>query len=143
MPEQRISVVTVGSADLDRSRRFYSDGFGWKTAFEADDILFYQLNGIILGLYKNVSFADDMGIDVVSGYGGFALAHNVREEGELEPLMNRLVAAGGSILRKADPPPHGGLRGYVRDPDGHAWEIAHNPGFPIDADGNVTFTEEI
>ncbi len=139
MTEQRVSVITLGSADLVRSRRFYEEGFGWNPAFEAEEIVFYQLNGIVFGLYRDRDFAGDMGVGSISASGGFALAHNVREESEVESLIGQLIAVGGSLLRAADAPPHGGLRGYVRDPDGHAWEIAHNPGFPIDAKGDVTF----
>ncbi|MCE7796827.1 VOC family protein [Sphingobium sufflavum] len=71
--------------------------------------------------------------------GGFALAHNVGDAAAVEPLMDRLVAAGGRLLRPADDPPHGGRRGYVADPDGHGWEIAFNPAWPIDAQGHVRF----
>ncbi len=76
---------------------------------------------------------------IVTGPGAFALAHNVRAREEVEPLLSRLVAAGGALLRPADAPPHGGFRGYVADPDGHAWEIAWNPAWPIDTEGRTAF----
>ena len=139
MAEPRVSLITLSCADLQRARRFYGEGFGWKPVFEADEILFYQLGGMILGLYASANFAGDMAVDDVGPSGGFALAHNVREEGEVDPLMERLVAAGGALVRPADKPPHGGRRGYVRDPDGHAWEIAWNPGIPMDDAGNLAF----
>ena len=141
--EQRVSVITLSSLDLARSRRFYGAGFGWNPVFENPEILFYQLNGILLGLYRSDAFADDMGVGQIQGSRGFALAHNVREETEVGPLMDSLVSAGGALLRAADVPSHGGLRGYVLDPDGHAWEIARNPGFPIDQDGNIAFPDSL
>jgi catechol 2,3-dioxygenase-like lactoylglutathione lyase family enzyme len=136
-----VSVITLSTRDQAKARRFYGDGFGWSVAFEADEITFYQLNGTVLGLYSANDFAGDMGVDAIDPSGGFALAHNVASEDEVAPLIDRLIAAGGALVRSADAPPHGGLRGYVRDPDGHAWEIAWNPGFPMDADGNVRVGE--
>lgn len=141
--QPRVSVITLASADLARARRFYGDGFGWQPVFEADQILFYQLNGLLLGLYRREDFAVDMAVERVAGSGGFALSHNVRTEAEVVPLMEALIAAGGALRRAADAPAHGGLRGYVDDPDGHPWEIAFNPGFPLAEDGSITFPEEI
>src|SRR3569623_130293 len=133
-----VSVITLGVAELARSKRFYGEGFGWAPAFEDATIVFYQLNGIVLGTWLASALAEDMRRPG-HGPGSTALAHNVRGPGEVAPLIERLVAAGGTLLRAAEAPPHGGLRGYVADPDGHAWEIAHNPGFAMDAAGNVTF----
>jgi catechol 2,3-dioxygenase-like lactoylglutathione lyase family enzyme len=135
---QSVSVITLGIDDLVRSKRFYSEGFGWAPAFEDATIVFYQLNGLVLGTWLSIALAEDMQRPG-HGPGSTALAHNVREESEVAPLMDRLVAAGGTLLRAAEAPPHGGFRGYVADPDGHAWEIAHNPGFTMDDAGNVTF----
>jgi catechol 2,3-dioxygenase-like lactoylglutathione lyase family enzyme len=143
MAEQRVSLITLASSDLPCARRFYAEGFGWLPVFEADEILFYQLNGIILGLYRSVDFAGDMSVTDVGSSGGFALAHNVRNEEEVDELIQKLVSAGGTLVRPADCPPHGGKRGYVRDPDGHVWEIAFNPGIPMDAQGNLRFPEQV
>jgi catechol 2,3-dioxygenase-like lactoylglutathione lyase family enzyme len=137
-----VSIITLACGNAARSRRFYGEGFGWQPAFEVDEIAFYQLNGVLLGLYRTGDFAHDMAVDTIAPSGGFALAHNVRSEGEVTALIERLVASGGMIVRPADAPPHGGLRGYVADPDGHAWEIAWNPALPIDADGNITFPKD-
>jgi len=137
--QQQISVVTLGIADLPRSRRFYGEGFGWTPVFENEDIAFYQMNGLVLGTWLKPQLEQDMASSGLAGPGAFALAHNVGAADEVAPLMDRLVAAGGRMLRPADAPPHGGFRGYVADPDGHAWEIAFNPAWPIDADGHVTF----
>jgi catechol 2,3-dioxygenase-like lactoylglutathione lyase family enzyme len=134
-----VSVITLGTTDLARSRRFYTEGFGWKPVHQSDAIDFYQLNGVVLGLFLTPLLEDDMNRAGLRTPGAFALAHNVETEGEVAPLIERLAAAGGRVLRPADKPPHGGLRGYVADPDDHAWEIAWNPGFALDAAGNVTF----
>lgn len=143
MTQPYVSIVTLACANAARSRQFYAEGFGWRPAFETDEITFYQLNGLLLGLYRNASFADDMGVDELKPSAGFALAHNVRSEREVGELIDLLVVSGGSLIRPADAPPHGGLRGYVADPDGHPWEIAWNPALPIDADGNITFPSNL
>ena len=137
--QQQISVITLGVADLDRSRRFYGEGFGWTPVFDNAEIAFYQMNGFVLGTWLKGSLEADMQRPASSGPGGFALAHNVGSQAEVQAVLDRLAAAGGRILRDGDAPPHGGFRGYVADPDDHAWEIAWNPAWAIDAAGLVTF----
>src|SRR4051794_1061468 len=137
--QQQISVVTLGIADLTRSKRFYVEGFGWKPVFENPDIVFYQMNGLMLGTWLEANLAGDMQRGDLKRPGAFSLAHNVETGNEVQPVIDRLVKFDGKLLRTADAPPYGGLRGYVADPDGHAWEIAWNPAWPIDADGHVTF----
>lgn len=137
--QQQISVITLGVADLARSRRFYVEGFGWKPVFENDEVLFYQMNGLVLGTFHLAALEADMNRSGLSPRGAFALAHNVSQQDAVEPLMEALVRAGGQLLRAADAPPHGGFRGYVADPDQHAWEIAWNPAWRIDDKGHVTF----
>jgi hypothetical protein len=139
--QQYVSVITLGIADITRSKRFYVDGFGWTPAFENDTIVFYQLNGLVLGTFLNSALEEDMNHTGLLRPGAFALAHNVRTREEVSPLMDRLLSAGGTITRPADAPPHGGFRGYLLDPDQHPWEIAWNPGFEMDDTGNVTFGE--
>jgi catechol 2,3-dioxygenase-like lactoylglutathione lyase family enzyme len=134
-----VSVITLGTADLARSRRFYSEGFGWTPVYESEVITFYQLNGIVLGTFLTAELEADMNRTGLRTSGAFALAHNVATEGEVTPLIEQLAAAGGRVIRPADAPPHGGVRGYVTDPDDHAWEIAWNPGFAMDDEGNVRF----
>ncbi|WP_033075215.1 VOC family protein [Sphingopyxis sp. MWB1] len=137
--QQQISVITLGIDDRARSRHFYSEGFGWTPIFENDEIIFYQMNGLVLGTFDRSALAKDMNrFDLVTP-GAFSLAHNVAEKEDVEPLMARLAQAGGRIIRPADAPPHGGYRGYVADPDDHAWEIAWNPTWPMDAEGRVRF----
>jgi uncharacterized protein len=136
--QQQMSVVTLGIADLPRSRRFYVEGFGWAPVFENGEIIFYQMNGLMLGTWLADRLAADSGRPAAPS-GGFALAHNVPGRADVQPAMERLIAAGGTLLRAAADPPHGGRAGYVADPDGHAWEIAWNPAWPIDAEGRVRF----
>jgi catechol 2,3-dioxygenase-like lactoylglutathione lyase family enzyme len=137
--QQQISVITLGIENLDQSRRFYQHGFGWKPVFENADISFYQMNGFVLGTWLKGALLDDMQRPAITGASAISLAHNVANEDQVRNLMDRLRANGGTVLRPADAPPYGGLRGYVADPDGHAWEIAWNPAWAIDANGHVTF----
>jgi catechol 2,3-dioxygenase-like lactoylglutathione lyase family enzyme len=137
--QQQVSVITLGITDLGRSRRFYNEGFGWTPIFENDEIAFYQMNGFVLGTWLQPALEDDMRRDGLTRPGAFALAHNVAAQDDVQPLLDRLAAAGGRILRNGDAPPHGGFRGYVADPDDHAWEIAWNPAWGIDERGLVTF----
>ena len=137
--QQQISVITLGVADLARSNRFYTAGFEWRPVFENEEIAFYQMNGLVLGTWLKPKLEEDMHRAGAGQPGPISLAHNVSGEAEVDTLIGRLIAAGGTLLRSADAPPHGGYRGYVADPDGHAWEIAHNPAWPIDAEGRVTF----
>ena len=137
--QQQVSVTTLGVADLEASKRFYAEGFGWTPVFENDEIVFYQMNGFVLGTWLKDRLAEDAGRAGELGAGAYALAHNVESETAVEAAIARLAQHGGQILRPADAPPHGGYRGYVADPDGHAWEIAWNPAWAIDAEGRVTF----
>jgi catechol 2,3-dioxygenase-like lactoylglutathione lyase family enzyme len=137
--QQQISVITLGVADLARSKRFYVEGFGWTPAFQNDEIVFYQMNGLVLGTWIEDRLAADMRQAALARPGPYSLAHNVPSRDAVAPAMERLVAHGGRLLRAAEQPPHGGLSGYVADPDGHAWEIAWNPAWSIDAEGRVRF----
>ncbi|HKQ95851.1 MAG TPA: VOC family protein [Aestuariivirgaceae bacterium] len=136
---QQISVVTLGIAELPRSRRFYVDGFGWRPVFESDEINFFQMNGLMLGLWLKAALAGDMQRPAETGAAAIALAHNVPAKDDVQPLIDRLARHGGKVLRLGDAPPHGGFRGYVADPDGHAWEIAWNPAWPISPEGYVSW----
>ncbi len=138
--QQQISLITLGIADFARSKRFYGEGFGWTPVFETPGIVFYQMNGLMLGLWPVPELEADMQRPGLVRPGAFALAHIVAAQAVVQPLLDRLVAAGGRLLRAADAPPHGGFRGFVADPDDHAWEIAWNPAWPIDAEGHVRFS---
>ncbi len=137
--QQQMSVVTLGIDDVPRSKRFYVEGFGWTPVFNNGEVVFYQMNGLVLATWLRTALAKDSARPVANTSGDIALAHNVSESDAVAPLMDRLAAAGGKILRAAEAPPHGGINGYVADPDGHAWEIAFNPAWPISPEGYVTF----
>ena len=137
--QQQISVITLGIADLARSRRFYVEGFGWKPVFENPEIVFYQMNGFVLGTWLETALAHDMQRTKLARPGAFAMAHNVASRDDVKRAIDVLSRHGGRILREADAPEHGGFRGYVADPDDHAWEIAWNPAWAIDAEGHVKF----
>lgn len=136
--QHQISVITLGVSDLTRSKRFYANGFGWKPVLDTDEIVFYQMNGFVLGTWLKAKLEEDMQQIVSPTPGPYSLAHNVTEPLQVTEVLTRLVEHGGTLLRAADQPPHGGLRGYVADPDGHAWEIAWNPAWPISPEGYVT-----
>ncbi|AYJ86062.1 VOC family protein [Sphingomonas paeninsulae] len=137
--QQQISVITLGISDLARSRRFYFEGFGWAPVFENDEIIFYQMNGFVLGTFEKSALEKDMARSGLSTPGAFSFAHNVPSQADVAGVMEQLVTAGGRLIRPADASSHGGFRGYVADPDDHAWEIAWNPNWPIDENGHVTF----
>lgn len=137
--QPQISVITLGIQDLRRSKAFYGDGFGWRPVFENDEIAFYQMNGFVLGTWLQAAMETDSQRPGLLRPGAFTLAHNVPSQAEVQPLLDRLADAGGTILRRGDAPPHGGFRGYVADPDDHLWEIAWNPAWAIDEQALVTF----
>ena len=134
--DQRISLITLGVKDTARSRAFY-EAMGWRASFENEEIVFFQLNGVVLGLFRRESFDADMMRDN-DGQGRVALAYNVRDRDEVDPLLAKAVVAGGSLLKAAHQAPWGGYSGYFADPDGHAWEIAWNDQWVIDPAGNVS-----
>lgn len=138
--QQQVSVITLGISNLARSRSFYVEGFGWSPVFENDEIIFYQMNGFVLGTWLTSALEEDMQRGGLTRPGAFALAHNVASQQQVQPLIDKLVLAGGRMLRKGDAPVHGGFRGYVADPDEHSWEIAWNPAWAIDENGLVTFS---
>lgn len=136
---QLISAITLGVDHLPRSKTFYIDGFGWTPVFENEDIIFYQMNGLMLGTWLKSSLAKDTKRMDLTGHGALTLAHNVPDQASVETTIKRLTGAGGTLLRSPDVPPPGGLRGYVADPDDHIWEIAFNPTWAIDPSGWVHF----
>jgi catechol 2,3-dioxygenase-like lactoylglutathione lyase family enzyme len=135
---QQISLITLGVEDVERSKAFYREGFGWEPVFENEDIAFFQMNGLVFAIWAREELAADMQRPC-AGTGGIALAHNVENAPAVDMAIERLLAAGATLLRPADEPSHGGYRGYIADPDGNAWEIAWNPVWKVDKAGHVQF----
>jgi predicted lactoylglutathione lyase len=133
----RVSIITLGVTDLERSSRFY-EGWGWtRSSASQPTITFFQLTNVILGLYDHTALADDARLPAGprSAFGGITLAINVGSPAEVDDVVSHALGAGGSLLRHPEKAEWGGYTGYVADPDGHPWEISHNPFFPIGADG--------
>jgi catechol 2,3-dioxygenase-like lactoylglutathione lyase family enzyme len=132
----RISMITLGVDDLDKSTRFYRDGLGFPKMDSPPEVAFFTLNGSWLGLYGRVPLADDAQVSAEgSGFNNFALAHNVTSETEVDEIMQQALDAGATLSKPAQKTSWGGYSGYFKDPDGHLWEIAHNPSFwvgPVD-----------
>lgn len=140
--EQRVSLVTLGVADVARATQFY-ESLGWARAAESmDEISFFQLGGQVLALYAREMMSEDLGRDLGrdagDGPGAVALAQNVRLRSDVDRLFAEAVSAGATPLRMPEDTPWGGYVAYVADPDGHPWEFAHVPMFPLAADGSLT-----
>ncbi|CAN5877258.1 VOC family protein [soil metagenome] len=136
--EQRLSLVTLGVADVARARAFYEQ-LGWRGQ-EVEGTVFFQAGGLALVLWGRDLLAADSGVADPGddGFGGVALAQNVRSEDEVDEVLVAAEAAGATVTRPAAPTFYGGYAGCFTDPDGHVWEIAHNPGFPMADDGSIT-----
>ena len=135
--EQRVSLITLGVADLGRARAFY-EGLGWKTGAEpGDDVAFFQSGGAILALWDRAKLAEDSAVDDPGGWGGVTLAHNVRSPAEADAVIEEARAAGATIAREPAETFWGGYSGVFVDPDGHPWEVAHNPRWELAEDGSV------
>jgi predicted lactoylglutathione lyase len=135
--EQRVSLATLGVRDLKRARAFY-EALGWTTRAAADDdVVFFQAGGMIVALWDRARLAEDSGVDDRGGWGGVTLAHNVRSPEEVDRVIAEAEAAGGEIPRHGAGTFWGGYSGVFVDPDGHPWEVAHNPGWRLAEDGSV------
>ncbi len=139
--DTRISLITLGVADVSRARAFYEQ-LGW-IGQEVERTVFIQAGGLALVLWGRAELAEDCGVpdSGSDGFGGIALAHNVRTEAEVDDILAAAAEAGGTITRPAAATFYGGYAGYFLDPDGHAWEIAMNAGFPLAADGSITIPD--
>jgi uncharacterized protein len=134
--EQRISLITLGVADVGRARRFY-ERLGWEVGLDVEQTLFFQAGGMIVALWSREALARESGVDDGGGWGGIGLAHNVRSAGEVDGVIERARTTGARITREPAPTAWGGYTGVFVDPDGHPWEVAHNPGFPLAEDGSI------
>ena len=134
--EQRISLITLGVADVAAARAFY-ERLGWRAAFEIEETVFFQAGGMVLTLWGRAKLADDSGVEDPGGWGGITLAHNVRSRGDVDRIVEDARAAGGRITREPAETFYGGYAGVFLDPDGHSWEVAFNPGFTLSPDGDL------
>jgi uncharacterized protein len=140
LPQQRVSVITVGVSDLAGMIRFYTDVLGFEDRGVKGEVAFFNAGGMVIGLWDEAKLAADAGVeaDRSGRFKGFALAFNARSAEEVDEIFGRLERAGARISK----PPHktywGGYSGYFADPEGNAWEVAHNPFWPIDEAGRVS-----
>jgi uncharacterized protein len=136
--DQRLTLITLGVSDLERARRFY-EGLGWSTgAEEGDDVVFFQAGGMVVALWDRAKLAEDSAVSDSGGWGGVTLAYNTRTPDEVDSVIEEARAAGGTIGREPAETFWGGYSAVFIDPDGHPWEVAHNPRWTIEEDGSVT-----
>jgi len=136
--EQRVSLITLGVADLARSLDFYQR-LGWRRSMtQSEGVVFFQAGGMGLALYPRDELAKDANLPAEgSGFGGMTLAYNARSREEVDAVLAQASAAGAKLLKPAEEAFWGGYSGYFSDPDGFVWEVAWNPSFPIGADGSI------
>ena len=138
MMDQRISIVTLGVLDLDRAIAFYRAMGLTPGMVVPGDVAFFQMGGILLALWPREKLAADAGIeDSKPGFSGMALAYNTRSDAEVGEMLALAEEAGGRVVKPAQKAFWGGWYGYFEDTEGNLWEVAHNPAFPIDADGRI------
>ena len=139
--EQRLSLITLGVRDVPRAQAFY-EALGWHLDGGVDDdtdhVAFFQLNGLIVALWDRGKLARDSGVTDSGGWGGVALAYNVRSPEEVDAVLAEAREAGARITRSGAATSWGGYSGAFIDPDGHPWEVAHNPGWTVHEDGRTT-----
>jgi catechol 2,3-dioxygenase-like lactoylglutathione lyase family enzyme len=135
--KQRVNVITLGVADLDRARRFY-EALGWKTGADPDaDVVFFQAGGMVVALWDRGRLAEDSCVEDSPGWGGVTLAVNLGSPEEVDTVTEEAREAGARIGREPAETFWGGYSSVIVDPDGHPWEIAHNPRWTVTGDGSV------
>ena len=139
--EPRVSIVTLGVEDLERSVAFYHDGLGWpRSGVGGDEVAFLKTGGVVIALFPRTSFADDAGVDLDAVDHGelsrFSLAHNVTEEEDVDAVLAKAAEAGARMVKNAQQT-FFGRHGFFADPDGFLWEVAWNPSFPMAPDGGI------
>jgi predicted lactoylglutathione lyase len=138
--EQRVSLVTLGVGDLARASAFY-EALGWSTgAAPADDVVFFQAGGMIVALWDRGRLAEDSGVTDGGAWGGVTLAYNTRSPGEVDAVIEEARTAGAAIVREPGETFWGGYSGVFVDPEGHPWEVAHNPRWTVHDDGSTTLS---
>jgi uncharacterized protein len=136
--EQRVSLVTLGVRDLARARAFY-EALGWRSgAAPGDDVVFFQAGCLVVALWGRAELAEDSTVEDAGGWGGITLAYNVASPEEVDALIDEARAAGATIGRKPEKTFWGGYSAVFLDPEGHPWEVAHNPHWTIGPDGSTS-----
>lgn len=139
--DQRLSLVTLGVADLPRAERFYT-ALGWSRGNDEDSVAFFQCGGMVLALWDRAALAEDSGVEDAGGWGGVTLALNVRTPDEVDTVLQEARSAGGVVARAGGETFWGGYSGVFVDPDGHPWEVAHNPFWTVTDDGRTLLRAE-
>jgi uncharacterized protein len=134
--DQRVSLITLGVRDIGRARAFY-ESLGWRGQSPDGEVVFFQAGGMILALWDREKLAEDSVVADAGGWGGVTLAYNVASPEEVDRVLEEARSAGATIGRDGAATFWGGYSGLFIDPDGHPWEVAHNPGWPIAPDGSV------
>jgi catechol 2,3-dioxygenase-like lactoylglutathione lyase family enzyme len=136
--DQRVSVVTLGVADLDRARAFY-EKLGWSSPSKPEEgVVFFQSGGMVLALWSRTLLAEDSVVTDAGGWGGVTMAHNVSSPEQVDAVLAEAEAAGATVARRGASTVWGGYSGVFVDPDGHPWEVAHNPFWQMDEAGAIT-----
>jgi catechol 2,3-dioxygenase-like lactoylglutathione lyase family enzyme len=136
--KQHIHLVTLGVNDLEVSKQFYAEALGWKPSRPEEGVVFFQAGGVVLSLFPREELAKDAQIPSEgNGFAGFSLAYNAQSEAEVDEIIASLQAKGVKILKEPQKVFWGGYSSYFADPDGYCWEVAYNPFFPFDENGNL------
>jgi predicted lactoylglutathione lyase len=140
--KQSVSLITLGVADYGRSKSFY-EALGWSATLDIEETAFFQANGVVLVLWARGKLAADSGIaDDGAAWGGITLAHNIGSRQDVDKVIDQARANGATITREPAETFYGGYAGVFRDLDGHAWEVAHNPGFGLTPDGSIVLRSD-
>jgi catechol 2,3-dioxygenase-like lactoylglutathione lyase family enzyme len=138
--KQRVNLITLGVSDLGRARAFY-EALGWRTGAEpGDDVVFFQAGGMVLALWDRARLAEDSGVEDSPGWGGVTLALNFGSPAEVDATIEEARSAGATIGREPAATFWGGYSGVFADPDGHPWEVAHNPHWQVTEDGGISLS---
>ena len=139
--DQRVSLITLGVADFERARTFY-EALGWSGESPDGEVMFFQAGGMVVAIWSRAKLAEDSVVTDNGGWGGITLAYNTRSPEEVDAVLAEAEAAGGTIPRRGAETFWGGYSGVFIDPEGHAWEVAHNPHWHLGEDGAVSLSVE-